>query len=86
MASTIKLLVLKGVGNDGLDQFWFVIRAVWEAQGVTDDNIKKVTLVSAQQDHVLTWYIKYSNDNPNAGITYIQSVLNNEFSRPKLEV
>jgi len=47
MESAIKFLVFKGVGNEDLDQFWFVIRAVWETQGVTNDNIKKVMLVTA---------------------------------------
>lgn len=37
------------------------------------------------QDHALTWYIKHSNDHPNAGITEIQVTLNREFSRPKSE-
>ena len=54
MANTIKLPVFKGVGNEDLDQFWFVIKAVWEAQGVMDDNIKKATLVNALQDRALT--------------------------------
>ena len=83
MANAIKLPVFKGVGNEDLDQFWFVVRAVWEAKGFTDDNIKKATLVSALQDHALTWYIKHSSDHPNAGIIEIQKVLNREFSRPK---
>jgi len=47
MASMIKLPLFRGVGNEGLDQFCFVVRVVWEAQGVTNDNIKKATLVSA---------------------------------------
>jgi len=47
MENEIKLPVFKGVGNKDPDQFWFVVRAVWEAHGVTDDNIKKATLVSA---------------------------------------
>jgi len=66
MASVIKLLVFRGVGNEDLDQFWFMVRAIWEAQGVMDENIKKVTLVGAFQDRALTWYIKHSNDHPNA--------------------
>jgi len=70
MASTIKFPVFKGLGNEDLDQFWFVVRAVWEVQGVMDDNIKKVTLVSALQDCALTWYIKHSNDNPNVKCGY----------------
>ena len=63
-----------------------MVRAVWEAQGVTDDNIKKTTLVSVLQDRALTWYIKHSNDHPNTGITEIQDALNREFSRPKSEM
>ena len=47
MARVIKMLVFKGVANEGLDDFWFMVRAVWEAQEVMDDNIKKETLVSA---------------------------------------
>jgi len=85
MASTIKLPVFKGVGNEDLNQFWFVVMAVWEEQGVIDENTRKTTLVSALQDHALMWYIKNSNDNPNIGITDIQATLNREFSRPKLE-
>jgi len=83
MASAIKLLVFKGVGNEDPYQFWFVVRVVWEAQGVMDDNIKKATLVSALQDRTLTWYIKHSNDHPNVGIVEMQAMLKKEFSRPK---
>jgi len=83
MVSAIKLPVFKGVGNEDPDKFWFMVRVVWEAQGVTDDNIKKATLVSAMQDCTLTWYIKHSNDHPNAGVVEIQNALNREFSRPK---
>jgi len=85
MASVIKLPVFRGVGNEDPDQFWFVVRAVWEAQGVTDDNVKKATLVSVLQDRALAWYIKHSNDRPNAGIAEIQNALNREFSQPKSE-
>lgn len=81
----IKLPVLRGVVNEDPDQFWFMVKAVWEAQGVIDDNIKKDTFLSALQDHMLTWYIKHSNDHPNARIAEIQNVLNIEFSPPKSE-
>jgi len=81
----IKLPMFKVVGNEDPDQFWFVIRVVWEAQGVMDENIKKATLVSALQDRVMTWYLKHSNENTNVGILDIQAVLNKEFGRAKLE-
>ena len=86
MVSAIKFPVFRGVGNKDPDQFWFVVRAVWKAKGVVDDNIKKDTLVNMLQDQALTWYIKHSNDHPNAGITEIQATLNREFSRPKSEI
>lgn len=62
-----------------------MVRAVWEAQGVTDENIKKATLVSTLQEYALTWYIKHSNNHPNAGIIEIQNALNKEFSWLKSE-
>lgn len=77
--------MFKGVGNEDPNQFLFMIRAIWEAQGVTKDNIKKVTLVRTLQDRTLTWYIKHSNDNMNMGITNIQAVINKEFSGLNLE-
>ena len=68
MANTVKLPLFKGLGNEDPDQFWFVVKAIWEAKGVIDDHMKKETLVSDLQDHVLTWYINYSNDNPNIAL------------------
>lgn len=85
MVSAIKLSVFRGVGKKYQDQFWFVVRAIQEAQGVMDDNIKKETLVSSLQDHALTWYIKHSNDHLNTVIVDIQATLNMEFSTSKSE-
>ena len=81
----MKLPLFKGLKNEDPDQFWFVVNTVWEAQGVTYDHMKKATLVSALKDCTLTWYIKYSNNNPTAGLAEIQTMLNKEFSRPKSE-
>jgi len=83
MASAIKLLVFRGVGIEDPDEFWFVVKAIWEEQGVVDDNIKRAMLVSVLQDNTLTWYIKNSNDHPKAGIAEIQTALNREFNKPK---
>jgi len=71
MANSVKLPLFKGLGNEDPYQFSFIVKDVWEAQGVTDDNMKKETLVSALQDRALTWYIKYSNDNPTARVVDI---------------
>lgn len=86
MANAIKFPVFKGIGNKALDQFCFLAKAVWEAQGIIDYNLKKANLVSVLQDHALTWYIKYSSNHHNAGIVAIQDALNKEFSRPKSEM
>lgn len=58
MASAVQLPIFKGVGNEEPSWFWFVIKFVWDTQGITDENIKKDTLDSALQDRALTWYIK----------------------------
>ena len=86
MANSVKLPLFKGLGNEDSGQFWFIVKDVWEAQGITDDHMKKETLATALQDRALTWYIKYSNDNPNAGLVEIQTMLNKEFTRPKSKV
>ena len=56
-----------------------------EDQGVTNENMKNASLVSALQDHALTWYIKYSSDHLNPRIAVIQDALNKDFSQPKSE-
>ena len=50
----MKLPLIKGLGNEDPGLFWLVVKAVWEAQGIIDDHMKKETLVSALQDRVLT--------------------------------
>ena len=61
-----------------------MVKYVWDAQGIIDDDIKKATLVSAFQDHALTWYMKYSSDHPTESISAIQEALNKEFRLPKV--
>lgn len=79
----MKLLIFKGIGNEDTEQFWFFANAVWIRQQITDDNIKKAQLVTALQDHTLTWYIKYCSDNPMALLAKTKVALNKEFSKPK---
>lgn len=55
MENSIKLPIFKGVENQDLNPFWFVAKAVWEAQGITDDQMKKEMLVSALQNRAQTW-------------------------------
>lgn len=61
--NSIKLPIFKGVGNEYSDKFWFIAKAVWEDQAITDDQMNKSMLVSAFQDHALMWCIKYSTNN-----------------------
>jgi len=58
---------------------------MWQAQNITDDQMKKATLVTSLQDHALMWYIKYCTDNPTVALVDIQTALSKEFSRPKPE-
>lgn len=62
-----------------------MIHSIWDAQSIIDENIKKATLVSTLQDHVLTSYIKHSTDHPNEGLEAIQDALNKEFGWKKSE-
>lgn len=73
------------MGNEDLDQFWFLMKAMWKTKNITDDHMKKVQLVTAIQDHALTRHIKYYIDNPVALLADTQTVLNKEFERPKFE-
>jgi len=47
MENSVKLPIFKGVENQDMNQFWFVVKVVWEYQGIRDDKMEKVTLVSA---------------------------------------
>jgi len=58
MENSVNLPLFKGLGNEHPNQFWFIVKVVWEAQGITNDHLNKATLVSSLQDCALTWYIK----------------------------
>lgn len=75
----MKLPTFQGIGNEDPSRFWFVINFVWDTRRITDENLKKAMQVSALQDHVLTWYIMHSTDNPNEGLAVIQDALNKDF-------
>ena len=78
----MKIPMFKAMGNEDQDQFWFATKAIWEAQGITNYQMKKSTLFISLQDRTLTWYIKYYIDNLTSLLADIQTVLNKEFSRP----
>ena len=41
MVAHLKLPTFKGVGDDDMDQFWFVVDSIWTAQNVESDTIKR---------------------------------------------
>jgi len=82
----MKLPISKGIWSEDTDQFWFVMNVVWMVQQITDDNIKKAWLVTALQDHSLTWYIKYCSNNPLGTLTETKTTLNKEFTKPKSDL
>ena len=79
----MKLQVFKVLGSEDPDHFWFFGKVVWTTQNITNDNIKKVQLVTTLQDHTLTWYIKYCYENPLASLADTKADLNKEFIKPK---
>jgi len=79
----MKFPILKGLGNEDPNQFWFVVKAMWTTKNITNDHMKKSHLVTSLQDHELTWYIKYCTNNPVASLVDTQTTLNKEFGKPK---
>jgi len=43
MENSVNIHVFKGTGNEDLDEFWFLVKVVWESQGIMDDQMKKET-------------------------------------------
>lgn len=85
MANMMKMSVFKRLGTKDHEQFWFVADAIWKAQWITDDGMKKVQLVTALQDRALSWYIKFCLGKTNATMLETQQALKNEFKKPKLQ-
>ena len=48
MANTMKIPIFIGMGKEDPEQFWFVADSVWKSQQVTNDDLKKVQLVTTQ--------------------------------------
>lgn len=78
--------MFNGVGNEYPNQFLFLAKVMWEAQGIMDDQMKKEILASDSQECALNWYMKYCTDNPMSVLVDIHTAMNKEFSRPKFEV
>ena len=57
MAAHLKLLTFKGVGDEDMDRFWFVVDFFWTTQNMASDTIKKMQLYLAFEDQCLDWYM-----------------------------
>ena len=44
MAAHMKFPSFKGVGDEDMDQFWFVVESVWTVQNVASDAVKRAQL------------------------------------------
>ena len=59
MDAHMKLPTFKGVGDEDMDQFWFVAGSIWTAQNVASDVVKRVLLSLAFEGRALDWYMRY---------------------------
>ena len=59
MAVHMKFPTFKGVGDEDMDQFWFVDESVWTTQNVASDMVKRAQLSLAFKGRALDWYMEY---------------------------
>ena len=83
MVVHMKLLYFKGVGDEDMDQFWFVAGSVWNTHNVASDVVKRTQLSLAFKGRALDWYMGYIGQNANATIEEIKNALKQQFKKPK---
>ena len=83
MAAHMKLPTFKGVGDEDMDQFWFVAGSVWIMQNVASDAVKRAQLSLAFEGRALDWYMGYISQNVNATIEYIKTTLKQQFKKAR---
>ena len=84
MNDDIKLPVFKGTGSKDPEQFWFLCEAMWTAKNITDQDTRRVQLVTSFRDRALTWFMKYSSTQ-NHVLADIKAAMIKEFKNPKSE-
>ena len=77
MATHMKFPTFKGVGDEDMEQFWFVAESVWIAQNVASDAVKRAQLSLAFEGRALDWYMGYIRKLGNSAIEEIKNALNN---------
>ena len=78
----MNLPTFKGVGDEDLDQFWFVSDSVWIAQNLASDTPKRAQLSLAFEGRALDWYMRYISQNGIASIQDIKDALKQQFQNP----
>ena len=71
-----------GVGNEDIEQFWFVAEVVWTVQQVNNDDVKKAQLATTFQEQVLDGYMRFVEPNL-ATIDELKAALKEQFKNPK---
>ena len=84
MHDDIKLPVFKGTGSEDPEQFWFLCEAVWNAKTITDQDVRRVQLVTYFRDRALTWFMKFSSTQSHA-LDDIKAVIIKGFKKLKSE-
>ena len=84
MYDDIKLPVVKGIGLEDPEQFWFLCEAVWTAKNIMDQNTRRTQLVTSFRDWALTWFMKFSSTQ-NYALADIKKAMIKEFKKPKSE-
>ena len=69
MVAHLKLPTLKGVGDEDMDRFWFIVDFVWTAQNVASDTVKRAQLSLAFE------YMRYISQNGSKSIQDIKYAL-----------
>lgn len=41
MATHLKLPTFKGLGDEDMDWFWFIVESIWTVQNVVSDMVKR---------------------------------------------
>ena len=75
VATHMKFPTFKGVGDEDMDQFWFVAESVWTMHNVASDAAKRAQLSLAFKGISLDRYMGYIRQHANSTIEEIKNAL-----------
>lgn len=79
----MKLPTFKGLGDEYMDRFWFVVESLWVAQNVATDAVNRAQLSLAFEGRSLDWYMGYVGQHIDPFIQEIKTMLKQQFRKPK---